>query len=249
MPRAGRQTDRQRTIARAMTEADYAMARNLLVRQDPVLGQLIEQIGACGMAARQHGDELSALVSAITCQQLSTKAAATIYRRVVALCPGGRLTAAALVVLEDSAIRAAGLSGQKVGYLRDFCARLLDGRLNLHGLDGLEDEEVVAQLTTVKGFGRWTAEMFLMFHLHRPDVLPVGDLGIMKAVQRVYCLRKRPDPRRLHAIGRSWQPYRSVACWYLWQSLSIDVLPSVRVAPSPGAAGSQSRSRAASRAR
>jgi DNA-3-methyladenine glycosylase II len=112
-----------------------------------------------------------------------------------------------------------GLSRQKVSYLRDLSARIGDGRLRLDKLDGLPDEEVVARLTEVRGFGRWTAEMFLMFRLHRPDVLPVGDLGVATAVQRLYGLRKRPDTKRLVKMGEAWRPYRSVACWYLWQTL------------------------------
>ena len=111
------------------------------------------------------------------------------------------------------------MSGQKVGYLRDLCARIGDGRLLLDELEELPDEEVIERLTRVKGFGRWTAEMFLMFRLHRSDVLPVGDLGIVNAVQRLYRLRKRPDPKRLVKMGEAWRPYRSVACWYLWQTL------------------------------
>src|SRR6185503_12086731 len=125
--------------------------------------------------------------------------------------------------LSDATLRGVGLSGQKVGYLRDLSARIADGRLDLDELDWLSDELVIERLTAVKGFGRWTAEMFLMFRLHRPDVLPVGDLGIVTAVQRLYGLRKRPDPKRLLKIGEPWRPYRSVACWYLWQSLKIDI--------------------------
>ena len=112
-----------------------------------------------------------------------------------------------------------GLSGQKVGYLRDLSARIADGRLHLDELEALSDDEVIERLTAVKGFGRWTAEMFLMFRLHRPDVLPVGDLGIVKAVQRMYGLRKTPDAKRILKIGDGWRPYRSVASWYLWQTL------------------------------
>jgi DNA-3-methyladenine glycosylase II len=115
-----------------------------------------------------------------------------------------------------------GLSGQKVGYLRDLSARIADGRLRLDELEALPDEAVIERLTAVKGFGRWTAEMFLMFRLHRPDVLPVGDLGIVNAVKRMYGLRKQPDAKRLQKIGEAWRPYRSVACWYLWQSLRED---------------------------
>jgi DNA-3-methyladenine glycosylase II len=190
------------------------------MRRDPVLGGLIKQIGACGMAERQRKDHLTALIGSIVSQQLSTKAAATIFGRFVALFPENAVpSAAAIAAIDDARLRSVGLSGQKVGYLRDLCARIEDGRLDLDALDSLEDEDVIERLTSVKGFGRWTAEMFLMFRLHRPDVLPVGDLGIQNAVQRLYKLRKRPDPKRLTKIGEPWRPYRSVACWYLWQSL------------------------------
>jgi DNA-3-methyladenine glycosylase II len=172
------------------------------------------------MAARQRTDHLTALIGSIVSQQLSTKAAATIFARLLALFPDGEpLTTSAIASLEDTALRGVGLSGQKVGYLRDLCARMSDGRLQVDQLEQLEDEAVIEQLTSVKGFGRWTAQMFLMFRLHRPDVLPVGDLGIVNAVQRLYGLRKRPDARRLEKIGEPWRPYRSVACWYLWQTL------------------------------
>jgi 3-methyladenine DNA glycosylase/8-oxoguanine DNA glycosylase len=172
------------------------------------------------MGERQRGDHLSALVQAITSQQLSTKAAATIFGRVQALSPTGSVTSAADIDrMSDDQLRAAGLSRQKVSYLRDLSARLGDGRLTLNDLEALEDEQVIERLTSVKGFGRWTAEMFLMFRLHRPDVLPVGDLGILTAVQRAYGLRKRPTPERLRKLGEAWRPYRSIACWYLWRSL------------------------------
>ena len=172
-----------------VTDADYARARRLLMRRDPVLGAAIKRIGPCGMAERQRTDHLTALVGAIVSQQLSTKAAATIFGRFVALFPDGAIpSAAAIAALDDAALRGVGLSGQKVGYLRDLCARIADGRLQLDELEALPDEEVIERLTAVKGFGRWTAEMFLMFRLHRPDVLPVGDLGIVNAVQRLYRL-------------------------------------------------------------
>ena len=109
---------------------------------------------------------------------------------------------------------------QKLGYLRDLCSRIEAGQLPLDVFDRMDDESVVERLTQVKGIGRWTAEMFLIFRLQRPDVLPVGDLGIVKAVQRAYKLRKAPSPDRLTRIGEAWRPYRSVACWYLWASLN-----------------------------
>jgi DNA-3-methyladenine glycosylase II len=203
-----------------MTHADYEKARRLLMRRDPVLGAVVKRIGACGMAARQRSDHLTALVGAIVSQQLSTKAAATIFGRFVALFPGNTIPgAAAIHALDDTALRGVGLSGQKVGYLRDLCARIGDDRLRLDELDALPDDLVIERLTAVKGFGRWTAEMFLMFRLHRPDVLPVGDLGIVTAIQRLYGLRKKPDARRMLKLGEAWRPYRSVASWYLWQTL------------------------------
>ncbi len=207
-----------------MTEQEYERARRLLMRRDPVLAAAIRQIGKCGMAGRQRAEHLHALVGAIVSQQLSTKAAATIFGRFIALFPEGRpLTAAAMAAQTDAALRGVGLSGQKVGYLRDLSARISDGRLNLDELESLPDELVIERLTAVKGFGRWTAEMFLMFRLHRPDVLPVGDLGIVNAIQRLYRLRKRPDPKRILKLGEAWKPYRSVASWYLWQSLKFEV--------------------------
>jgi DNA-3-methyladenine glycosylase II len=176
------------------------------------------------LADRQRRDHLTALVGAIVSQQLSTKAAATIFGRLAALFPDNVIPGhEAIASFDDQTLRSVGLSGQKVGYLRDLCARLNDGRLVLDDLDTLEDEEVIARLVAVKGFGRWTAEMFLMFRLHRPDVLPVGDLGIVNAVQRLYGLRKRPDSKRLMKLGEPWRPYRSVACWYLWQSLRMEI--------------------------
>jgi DNA-3-methyladenine glycosylase II len=202
-----------------VTSSDYAKACRLLSRRDPVIRDLVRAHGPCGLPTAQHADPFKALVRAIIGQQLSTKAAATIHARVVALCPDGTLTPDAIACLTDEQLRASGLSTQKLRYLRDLSARVHDGSLPLDTLDTLPDDEVIERLMQVKGIGRWTAEMFLMFRLHRPDVLPVGDLGIVKAVQRAYRLRKAPTPDRLMKIGESWRPYRSVACWYLWASL------------------------------
>jgi DNA-3-methyladenine glycosylase II len=221
-----------------VTADDYARARRLLLRRDPVLAELIRKHGPCGLAAAQRADHFSALVRAITGQQLSTKAAATIYGRLAALMPGG-VTPEALAALSDDQMRAVGVSRQKAAYFRDLCEKVLSGALPLHApellrdgvhdaaasgrnktsLDTMSDEEVIAALTQVKGIGRWSAEMFLIFRLHRPDVLPVGDLGIVNAVKNVYRLRKPPTPERIRKIGAAWQPYRSVASWYLWRSL------------------------------
>jgi len=179
---------------------------------------LIREHGPCGLADAQHSEPFRALVSAIISQQLSTRAAATIKARVETLV-GAPVTPARVAAVSDDALRGAGLSRQKIAYLRDLSRRVEAGDLALNQLDVMSDEEVIAALTSVKGIGRWTAEMFLMFRLHRPDVLPVGDLGIVKAVQRAYGMRKLPTPERLTKLGEQWRPYRSVACWYLWASL------------------------------
>ena len=190
----------------------------MLARRDPILRDLMRRHGPCGLAESQHSDPFVALLHAIISQQLSTKAAATIARRVEALLDGAP-TPSAVAGVTDAQLRAAGLSGQKVRYVRDLCGRIEDGTLPLEALDRMTDDQVIESLTQVKGIGRWTAEMFLMFRLHRPDVLPVDDLGIVKAVQRAYRLRTLPSPARLLRLGESWRPYRSVACWYLWASL------------------------------
>jgi len=201
-----------------MTTTDYSKARRLLSRRDPVIGDLIRRHGPCGLADAQHEDAFTALTHSIISQQLSTRAAATIARRFDALF-GGVPTPGALALVDDAQLRAVGLSSQKIRYMRDLCSRVAYGSLTLEKVNELPDEDVIQSLTQIKGIGRWTAEMFLMFRLHRPDVLPVDDLGILKAVQRAYGLRKLPRAERLTKIGEPWRPYRSVACWYLWASL------------------------------
>jgi DNA-3-methyladenine glycosylase II len=201
-----------------VTPDDYVKARRLLLRRDPVLAALIRKHGECGLARAQRSDHFSALVRAITGQQLSTKAAATIFGRLVLLMPDG-VTPEALSTLTDEQLRSVGMSRQKITYFRDLCDKAISGVVPLEALDAMSDEEVIAALTKVKGIGRWSAEMFLMFRLHRPDVLPVDDLGIVNAIKNVYRLRKRPNADRIRKIGAAWQPYRSVACWYLWRSL------------------------------
>jgi DNA-3-methyladenine glycosylase II len=201
-----------------MTTTDYTKARRLLSKRDPVIRDLIRHHGPCGLADAQHEDAFTALTHSIISQQLSTKAADTIAGRFNTLFRG-LPTPAAVAQVDDGQLRAVGLSGQKVRYMRDLCARITDGSLPLAEVNELPDEDVIQSLMQVKGIGRWTAEMFLMFRLHRPDVLPVDDLGILKAVQRAYGLRKLPRAERLTKIGEPWRPYRSVACWYLWASL------------------------------
>jgi DNA-3-methyladenine glycosylase II len=198
---------------------DHRTARRHLSRVDPVLAALIERLGPCRLGHGPARDPFLALLRAIVAQQLSVQAADTIFGRLLALFPGGAPDPARLLVFPDDALRAVGLSGQKMRYMRDLATRVLDGRLHLAPLDALPDDEVLQALTEVKGIGRWTAEIFLMFTLGRQDVLPADDLGLLNAAHAAYGLRRRPTPERLLRIGEAWRPYRSVACWYLWQSL------------------------------
>ena len=224
-----------------MTPVDYTRARRLLLRRDPILATLIKRHGPCGLADALRVDHFSALVRAIIFQQLSTRAASTIHGRLIALLPDGIVTPYALGSITEAQYRSVGVSRQKAMYLRDLCDKIAAGEIQLDGVEMLDDEEVIAALTKVKGIGRWTAEMFLMFRLHRPDVLPLGDLGILTAVQRVYGLRKRPTPDRLRKLGDAWKPYRSIACGYLWRSLDNDGTVAVVKRPSAGRSGKRAK--------
>lgn len=196
------------------------------MRRDPVLAAIIRRHGPCALGeARDRFDHFAMLVRAIVFQQLSTKAASTIHGRLTALMPDALPTPAALATLSDDQFRTAGISRQKLLYLRDLAQKVNDGVVPLADLDAMADEEVIATLTKIKGIGQWTAEMFLIFRLLRPDVLPVHDLGIRNAIQRAYRLRKHPKPERILRIGEAWRPYRSVASWYLWRSLDNEPLP------------------------
>jgi len=189
---------------------------------DPVMARLLDEHGAVvrrDLRRERPGDAYGTLVRAIVGQQLSTKAAATIYGRVLELFEGHTPAPKQLLKVDPDRLRAAGLSRAKVVYLQDLAQHVEDGALELELLPDLPDEEVAEQLTAIKGLGRWTADMFLMFHLGRPDILPVGDQGIRRAIQVEYGLRKLPDAKRMRKIARPWQPYRTLACLYLWSSL------------------------------
>jgi DNA-3-methyladenine glycosylase II len=189
---------------------------------DPVMARLIDEHGALvrrDLRRERPGDAYGALLRSIVGQQLSTKAAASIYGRLIDNFGGHAPTPKQLLAADPEEIRAAGLSRPKVAYLRDLAQHVEDGTLELDRLPDLPDEEVTEQLTAIKGLGQWTADMFLMFHLRRPDILPVGDLGIRRAVQVEYRMRKLPDPKRLEKVARPWRPYRTLACLYLWSSL------------------------------
>ena len=191
-----------------------------LCAADPTLARAIDAVGPVRLTL--EGDYFFALVDAIVSQQISIKAAASILARVRALCaPDPALTPEHLVALPDEALRAAGCSRAKAIYLKDLSARIVDGSLDLGRLPALPDEEIVKALVAVKGIGRWTAEMFLIFSLGRPDVWPVDDLGIVIAAQGLYGLPARPTRRELLALGEPWRPYRTLASWYLWQSRRI----------------------------
>jgi DNA-3-methyladenine glycosylase II len=189
---------------------------------DPVLRALIDRLGPLDEYARRRArpkDPYGALVRSIVGQQLSTKAARSIFERLTALFDGRVPSPRDLLEADPDAIRAAGLSRPKVAYLRDLAARVEDGDLDLDRLAELPDAAVQEELTAVKGLGVWTADMFLIFHLGRPDVLPVGDLGIRRAAQQVYGLAELPEASELTRIAEPWRPHRSLACLYLWRSL------------------------------
>lgn len=194
-----------------------------LRRADPVLRELIDSIGPDGLGDPRAGrpaDHYGALVRSIVGQQLSTKAARAIYGRLTERYGGRTPTPAEVLADDPDELRAsAGLSHAKVRYLRSLAEHVQNGSLELERLDELPDEEVIAELTAVKGLGVWSAHMFLMFHLQRPDVLPVGDLGIRNAVKRLYGLDEPPGPAELSEIAEPWRPYRTLACRYLWRSL------------------------------
>jgi DNA-3-methyladenine glycosylase II len=205
-----------------ITDADDQRIRRLLMRRDPRLAPVIRHVGRCRLPDSRTHHPFVSLVRALTSQQLSTKAAATIFGRVVDLVGGPEgLTSAGLLAVDPAKLRTAGLSGQKVSYVRDLAARVDDGRLDLHGLRERTDDEVLEAITAVKGFGRWSAEMFLMFQLNRADVLPVGDLGIVKGMQLLLGMKARPAAVTMLRAAEVWRPYRSVAAWYLWRLVEL----------------------------
>jgi DNA-3-methyladenine glycosylase II len=189
-----------------------------LKKSDAILASIIARVGPCKMAYREPTFEM--LARAIVFQQLSTKAARTIYGRLEEAA-GGQLTPQAIQNLSVGEMRRAGLSRQKLGYIRDLAEHAISGKVDFTQLPGMSDEEVIAALTDIKGIGVWTAHMFLIFSLRRPNVLPVGDLGVRMAVQRAYRKRKPPTPKQMEQIARGWHPYCSYAAWYLWRSLEL----------------------------
>jgi DNA-3-methyladenine glycosylase II len=193
-------------------------ATNHLKKSDPILRAIIERVGPCRM---QFGPaEFASLAESIVYQQLNGSAAATIFSRFEALA-GDPLTPDGILKLTDAQLRGVGLSKQKSSYLKDLAEKTASGLLDFAKLPELPDEAVIEHLTQVKGIGVWTSHMFLMFSLRRPNILPTGDYGIQVAMKKHYKKRKLPKPKDMEKIARAWEPYRSVACWYMWRSLDI----------------------------
>ena len=205
----------------AAFERDLRDAERQLSRRDPVLRPFIKQHGPCQISP--HSNHFETLTGAIIAQQLSTKVAETIGRRVKDLYkPARAVRPEHILGTPDEVLRATGMSNGKVSFIKDLAARATDGRLKLSRMPGMPDDEIIEMLTEVKGIGVWTAHMFLIFSLGRLDILPVGDLGIRKAIQTAFDLADLPNPEQIEAIAleRRWRPYCSVASWYLWRSLA-----------------------------
>jgi DNA-3-methyladenine glycosylase II len=194
-------------------------AVNHLRKSDPVMRKIIDLVGPCRLKPNHEGSHFDHIVRAIIYQQLSGKAASTIHGRVKGLFGDRNPTPEEITAATDEMLRGAGVSPQKLKYLRDLALKVMAGDVALDSVHSMADEEIIELLTRVKGVGRWTAQMFLMFRLGRVDVLPTVDLGINKAVQKAYGLRRMPTPEKLLKIGSAWAPYRTIACWYLWRSL------------------------------
>jgi len=189
-----------------------------LKKSDPVMRTIIESVGPCRM---EYGEPtFHRLAESIIYQQLNGKAAETIFKRFTDAA-GTPLTPEGILKLTEQQMRAVGLSKQKSSYLRDMAQKTQSGSLNFEKLADMTEADIIAHLTQVKGIGVWTAHMFLMFTMRRPDVLPTGDYGIQVAMKKHYRKRKLPKPKDMEKIAKAWSPYRSVACWYLWRSLDI----------------------------
>jgi DNA-3-methyladenine glycosylase II len=195
-----------------------------LAASDPVIAGLIKELGELDIDTRRRRrppvDAYGMLLRSVIGQQLSVKAAATIYDRMLALFGGRTPTPEELLEVEPQDLREVGLSWRKVEYVRDLAGHVISGELELDELEGLSDDEVVAELTAIRGFGLWSAQMFLIFFYGRPDVLPSGDLGIRRAAQRAYGFDELPAPAEVDELGERWRPHRSLASIYLWESLA-----------------------------
>ena len=199
--------------------SDLQQAQQHLASHDPILAELIARYGDCTITP--HTNYYGELVSAIIGQQLSEKAGATIYKRFLGLFDNKMPTPAQIIAVDTEAVRDIGCSYSKVGYMKDLAQHIIDGRLDLDHIASLPNDEVIRQLTAVKGIGEWSAHMFMMFSLGRLDVLPTGDLGVRKGMMMLYGLAELPKPAVMHQLAtkNNWPPYQSIASWYMWQSL------------------------------
>jgi len=212
LPAADRRTKNRHT--------SHAAAARRLANVDPILRRIIRRVGPCTL--RRHPRYFVTLCDSIVSQQLSARVAEVIFARFEALYPHRRPTPQRVARTPVPRLRTAGLSGQKARYLKELAKGFASGRIRPTRFARQSNEEIVEVLTLIHGIGRWTAEMFLMFSLNRLDVLPVDDLGIKKAVQQAYGLRRLPKAAMIRRIGRPWHPYETIACWYLWQSLRLN---------------------------
>ena len=203
---------------------DYSVAIATLKQSDPILASLIEHIGPCQLyQVQQQGDLFYSLSRAILYQQLSTKAATAIYYRFLQLYPDATPSAIDVLNTPDEVLRSVGISRPKILYLKDLAQKVLDGLPSLKQLEAMDDEVIIDILTQIKGIGRWTVQMLLIFRLHRWNVLPVDDLGIRAGIRRIYNLLELPDKKSVEKLGQQWQPYCTIASWYLWRSLEIEI--------------------------
>jgi DNA-3-methyladenine glycosylase II len=191
-----------------------------LKKADPVLAQIIKQVGPFDPSRAYREASFQTMVRSIAFQQLNGKAATTIFNRLL-MAAGGKLTPDSVLSLSKTEMRACGLSKQKLSYIRDLAEKTESGEIDFAALPKMSDEEVIEHLTRVKGIGVWSAQMFLMFALRRPNVLACGDFGVQAAIRKHYKKRKHPKPKDVAKIGRPWAPYSSIACWYLWRSLDV----------------------------
>jgi DNA-3-methyladenine glycosylase II len=232
-----------KSVCPGWTEAEAHLSR-----VDPVLAKLIQQVGPCSLSPRK--DHFGALCQSILNQQISVAAARTVWDRFRKLFPRHRPIPAALLLLSDEQLRGAGLSRQKAGYLRSLAEHFSGSSIPPRKLKRMTDEEVVQSLLPVRGIGRWTAEMFLIFVLNRTDLLPVDDLGLCTQIMRAYGIKKYPDAKTVIRLGEKWRPYRSIATWYLWRSQTfLKAVAAEGFSPAPSAkVSSKKRSRTRSAA-
>ena len=202
---------------------DYSIAIQTLKQADPILAAVIDRVGDCALKQEaSSGNLLDSLARSIIYQQLSGKAAGAIHRRFLQLYPEAAvLTTEMILATSDEQLRSAGLSRSKALYIKDLAQHIQAGLPAIAELEAMDDESIIRLLTQVKGIGRWTVQMLLIFRMHRWDILPVDDLGVRSAIRRVYQLEGLPDKKTVEQLGQAWKPYRTIASWYLWRSLEL----------------------------